>query len=71
MHGVRDNPGPQMRGTWAPSFVTHGICTTAGAIPALGFRLLYVLCSPLWICYVIDLMMVTGFSFLVQKAKMG
>jgi hypothetical protein len=40
-------------------------------IPALGFRPLYVICSPLLICYVIDIMMVTGFCFLAQKAKMG
>jgi hypothetical protein len=69
--GFVESPVPKDVGPVAPSFVTHGICTTAGAIPALGFRPLYVLCSPLWICYVIDLMMVTGFSFLVQKAKMG
>jgi hypothetical protein len=40
-------------------------------IPALGFRPLYALCSPLRICYVVDLMMVIGFYFLIEKAKMG
>ena len=43
----------------------------ADQIPASGFRPLCVLCSPLWIGYVIDNMMVIGFWFLVQKAKMG
>ena len=40
-------------------------------IPAPGFRLMCVFCSPLWIGYVIEPMMVTGFWFLAQKAKMG
>jgi hypothetical protein len=40
-------------------------------IPALWFRLMYDLCSPLLIGYVVDPMIVTGFWFLVQKAKMG
>jgi hypothetical protein len=43
----------------------------ADQIPASGFRPLSVLCSPLWIGYIIEPMMVTGFLFLVQKAKTG
>jgi hypothetical protein len=41
------------------------------ATSSLGFRPLYVFCSPEWICYVIYFIMVTGFGFLVKKAKMG
>jgi len=32
---------------------------------------MYVICSPLLIGYIIEPMMVIGFLFLVQKAKMG
>jgi hypothetical protein len=40
-------------------------------IPALWFRPLFALCSPLLTGYIVDSMIVTGFWFLVQKAKMG
>jgi len=39
--------------------------------PAPLFRHLFGLCSPLRIGYVVEPMVVTGFWFLVQKAKMG
>jgi hypothetical protein len=40
-------------------------------IPALWFRPLFAICSPLLIGYIIDTKMVVVFWFLVLKAKMG